>query len=285
MALLAKAHARSQVDGQWSPLVVESNSEFLMDQVNGLLTLVAFGVPFALPQPTAPGAVVLSPAFPAIYGGYYSAFGSIFTHNDLALNPDVYASRLATSFVYGAQMGWFSLGGVDHGPDLDTRCGPMHTLDAFMEEKHTPEVDYLRLLADSRSHMQRYFVHGRLMSPVIITPTPDTFMAPNQTIAPRNAGPFPTLSSSVWLAMQSSDPAVPESLCVFLVASTATAIPAAFALNMTEYGFDPSTSSFQVSLIGRDGKATSVTSVSGTAVQLRRTVAGRSVEMLEISPK
>ena len=123
--LLEQAHERSTVNGEWSPLVVESNSEFLMDEANGLLTLAAFGTPFATPPTPTPGSTVLSPAFPAVYGGYFSAFGSIYTHNDLAIEPDVYASRLATSFVYGTQMGWFSLGGVDHGPDLDTRCGPM----------------------------------------------------------------------------------------------------------------------------------------------------------------
>ena len=141
--LLSKAHDRSKVGGQWAPLVVESNAEFIMDQVNGLLTLVAFMIPFASPNPAAgshvvqdkdkdeeeeedsseeqqpsivpaaageittaaaadvgdvlvPAAVsVLAPAFPAIYGGYYVGFGSIYTHNDLALNPDVLASRMA----------------------------------------------------------------------------------------------------------------------------------------------------------------------------------------------
>lgn len=31
--LLNEAHDRSKVDGVWSPLVVESNAEYLMDQV------------------------------------------------------------------------------------------------------------------------------------------------------------------------------------------------------------------------------------------------------------
>ena len=53
------------------------------------------------------------------------AFGSIFGVADLSPNPDVFAARLAAQFVYGAQLGWFSLGGIDHGPKLDTKCGPM----------------------------------------------------------------------------------------------------------------------------------------------------------------
>jgi hypothetical protein len=102
--LLGDAHARSTIDGVWSPLVVESNAEFLMDQANGLLTLSAFATPFAAPATSPPGTTVFSPAFPAIYGGYFVGFGSIFTHNDLALNPDVFASRLAASFVWGIQV-------------------------------------------------------------------------------------------------------------------------------------------------------------------------------------
>ena len=31
--LLSQAHTRSKVDGIWSPLVVESNAEYLMDEV------------------------------------------------------------------------------------------------------------------------------------------------------------------------------------------------------------------------------------------------------------
>ena len=62
---------------------------------------MAFGVPFAPAVTPAPGAKVMAPAFPAIYGGYFVGFGSIYTHNDLALNPDVWASRVAASFVWG----------------------------------------------------------------------------------------------------------------------------------------------------------------------------------------
>lgn len=104
MRLLNQAHTVSMVDGAWSPLVVESNAEFLMDAANGLLTLAAFDAPFAPPDIPTPGASVFSPAFPAVYGGYFVGFGSIFTHNDLALNPDVFASRLAASFVWGIQV-------------------------------------------------------------------------------------------------------------------------------------------------------------------------------------
>ena len=83
----------------------------------------------------------------------------MFTTNDLALNSDVYASRLATSFVYGAQMGWFSLAGVWSGPDLDNKCGPMHTLEVFMSSSFDEEVDFLRMLAQARAKMKRYLIY------------------------------------------------------------------------------------------------------------------------------
>ena len=108
----------------------------------------------------------------------------------------------------------------------EPRVPHRYTLGAFLDEAHTPEVNYLRLLADSRGAMQRYFVHGRLAAPVRITPTPETFMAPKQHIPPRNAGPFPTLSSAVWAAGDTGGGA-PASLCVFLATATAKAVPAA----------------------------------------------------------
>ena len=234
-------------------------------------------MPFAPPPAPAPGHRVLAPAFAAVYGGYYVAFGSVYTTNDLALNPDVFASRLATSFVYGAQMGWFSLGGVDHGPNLDTKCGPMHTLDAFLSPDRDAEVAFLRALAAARSTVQRYLVHGRLAAPIELSQAPATFLAPEQAIAPRNPGPFPTLSTAAWYA------AGDTTLCVFLVTSTKAAVQAAFELDMGGvYGMPGE--AFDVFLLAPDGgNATLVDRVRGSGVvALNRTVAGRAVEMLEI---
>ena len=272
--LLDKARAQSRTV---APLVTESNAEFLMDEVNGLLTLEAFGVPFAPPPVPSPGHRVLVPAFAAVYGGYYVAFGSVYTTNDLALNPDVFASRLATSFVYGAQMGWFSLGGVDHGPNLDTKCGPMHTLDAFLSPDRDAEVAFLRMLAQARSTVQRYFVHGRLVAPIELAQAPATFLAPDQAIAPRNPGPFPTLSTAVWQA------AGDATLCVFLVTSTRAETQASFVLDMEGvYGVEGE--AFDVFLLSPDGgTATILDRVRGSnIVPLNRTVPGRTVEMIEI---
>ena len=61
-----------------------------------------------------------------------------------------------------------------------------------MSAKHDPEVKFLQLLAASRGSMSRYFVHGSLAQPLLLSPAPFTFMAPQQEIMPRNPGPSPT---------------------------------------------------------------------------------------------
>ena len=68
----------------------------------------------------------------------------------------------------------------------------MYTQDAWMSAKHDPEVKFLQLLAASRGSMSRYFVHGSLAQPLLLSPAPFTFMAPQQEIMPRNPGPSPT---------------------------------------------------------------------------------------------
>ncbi len=116
------------------------------------------------------------PAFPAVYGGYYIGFGSIFNVADLE-QTDVAAARLAANLVFGVQLGWFSLGGVRYGPDYDTSCGPMGTYDYWMRPTAAPMIAYLKLLVAYRTAVQDYLVRGRLMQPVTVSPTPSTFYA------------------------------------------------------------------------------------------------------------
>jgi hypothetical protein len=78
-----------------------------MDGINVFLTLVGFDTPPA-------GAQRAVPVFPAIYGGYYIAMGAEFFQQDLVPNPDVFSAKIAHMFLFGAQMGWFSLGGRDN---------------------------------------------------------------------------------------------------------------------------------------------------------------------------
>jgi hypothetical protein len=143
-------------------------------------------------------------------------------------------------------------------------------------------VEYLQLLAACRGLMSRYFVHGRLSQPLDVSPVPKTFMAPKQTIMPKNSGPFPELSTAVWVTAGLSASAPPASLCVFLVTSTASAVTAHFSLRLADYGF--SGDLFSVVQIRRDGSTEHVTKVSHGVVQLTRTIPGRFVDMLEVRP-
>ena len=61
------------------------------------LTLTAFGIGFA-----GDGEIFV-PAFPAIYGGYYVGFGSVYNAADFD-QPDVATARMAMTFVTGAQV-------------------------------------------------------------------------------------------------------------------------------------------------------------------------------------
>eukprot|EP00730_Choanoeca_flexa_P008612 TRINITY_DN12511_c1_g1_i10.p1 TRINITY_DN12511_c1_g1~~TRINITY_DN12511_c1_g1_i10.p1 ORF type:complete len:784 (+),score=125.20 TRINITY_DN12511_c1_g1_i10:1795-4146(+) len=181
---------RSMV-GEEPPMVTESNAEAYMDVISGYLTLVAFDPPFASGAPR-----VLVPAFPAIYGGYYVGFGDIFNAADLADQRPL-SARIVAQFVYGTQMGWFSLGGVVSGPNVDTRCGKMGEFEGWMSSQADDVVTQLQLLADARRHLLDYLAHGRLMRPPVLDPEPFTFMSSSP--ATRNTGPFASAMSSIWI--------------------------------------------------------------------------------------
>jgi hypothetical protein len=91
-------------------------------------------------------------------------------------------AKLAKQFVYGAQLGWFSMGGVTHGPDLDTSCGPMGTFDDWMSPSADRIVGYLGQLVGLRAASMEYLQHGRTLAPPTLSPPPSTFTTapPNQ---------------------------------------------------------------------------------------------------------
>lgn len=125
--ITALARGAAAGAGPGAVLLTESNAEAYMDAIAVYLTLTAFESPFA------GGGLEMAAAFPAIYGGYYIGAGSIFNTDDF-VNPDVLAARLAANFVYGVQLGWFSLGGVTSGPDYDYGCGPMGTYEQVLTD-------------------------------------------------------------------------------------------------------------------------------------------------------
>ena len=92
-------------------------------------------------------------------------------------------------------------------------------------------------------------------------------------------GPFPSLSIAAWVAAPAD---APPSACVFLVAVTAAAVPAAFTLSVSDYL--PGAGAVSLDLVSADGQRTRLGNFSGGTVRVDRTVAGRSIEMLEMSP-
>ena len=295
--------ARAAVPGGAAALVTEGHAEYVMDVASGFLTIAAFGdAPLVQSlgdddsESADDGAVASSqggsatatsmmvPAFPAIYGGFYVGFGAIYAGADF-VNPDVVCARLAAQFVYGSALGWFSLGGVTRGPKLDTSCGPMGTERLWESEAHAPEVAFVKALVAARAAMQRYLVHGRLARPPTLERAPPTFSSPPSSTPPRNRGPFPALSTAVWVTAASSSSSadgdtLPPSACVFLVAVTSAAVPAAFTLNVSHYL--PGVGAVSLDLVGADGSRTRLGNFTGGSVRVDRQVAGRSVEMLEM---
>ncbi|EDQ92033.1 uncharacterized protein MONBRDRAFT_22789 [Monosiga brevicollis MX1] len=181
--------AMRQRVGPTVPLVTESNSEPYMDAISGFLTLVAF-------EPAFVGTKALVPAFPAIYGGYFVGFGDIFNAEDLA-DQDPLMARVVAQFVYGAQLGWFSLGGVTSGPDVDTSCGKMGEYDLWMSESSDAIVAAVEYYGNLRVCLLEYLAHGRILAPPSLSPAPAEFMAVETAV--QNAGPFPSAMSAVWL--------------------------------------------------------------------------------------
>ena len=96
-----------------------------------------------------------------MYGGYNIFFGDLYNAADL-VHSDILCAKLAGTFCAGIQVGWFSLGGVQHGPNVDKGCGELGQLDLWMDPKHDPEVAFLRKIATSRASVRDFVTFGRL---------------------------------------------------------------------------------------------------------------------------
>ena len=265
-------------------LVTESNAEPYMQMLNGYLTLTA------LQHPVVGDTDVLVPVFPAVYGGYYTGFGAIFTVDDLQNNADGgFATTLAAQFVYGAQLGWMSLGGTTDDP-------PMGLFDLLMSSAHDAEIDWLRRLALTRARVVEWVTHGRLMRPppvlsASLTPVPPSSghscsPAAQSTlfghpVAPPcasvgSAAP-PYLASSWYLPANETAEA---SLVVLLAAPSSTvAQNVSLSLSVVDFGFPASAASsqFTVTQLGWDGTDSKAGQFAGGSVRWNAAINGRQV--------
>lgn len=178
----------------------------------------------------------------------------------------------------GTQIGWFSLGGVDHGPDVDPVCGPMGTYDLWMSEEHDAEVEYLRSLVAMRGHLLGYLRDGHMVKPVVLSPPAPSFVYKGK-LPLRNRGPFPSVASAVWR----SD-AAEGSVAVVIAGTTSVAYSQSFTLQAADYGF-AADGSFTATLVAADGTRTHVGNFNGPAIgPVAVNVAARGVTAVIIAP-
>jgi hypothetical protein len=157
------AEVRKQA-GNDAVVLTESNAEPFMGDLNVFLTLVGFSSDIG-------GASRGVPAFPALYGGYYLAMGAEFFTTDFAPSPDVFSAKVGRMFAFGAQLGWFSLGGRNN------QSPPMGIYELLMDAAYDPEVAFLSLLSRTKLLLNPWLQHGRAMRELSV--------AVNGTLAPR----------------------------------------------------------------------------------------------------
>ena len=89
--------------------------------------------------------------------------GAVFYQTDF-INPDVFAAKVAKQFLFGAMLGWFSLGGRDNAKP------PVALFDLLMSPAHDSEVFYVKLLSDARQFLGPFIILGRASRdlPVVI---------------------------------------------------------------------------------------------------------------------
>ena len=269
-----------------APVFVEGNAEDKIGVVQGMLVPSSLACPFArnVSAPWDAGCrrtEVLTPAFMAVYGGYNVFFGDIYTAADLA-HPDILCAKLAGTFCAGTQVGWFDVGGVANSPDFDKSCGETGQLGLWMDPKHDPEVAFLRKIAASRALLRDHVTFGRLgHPPTRVGPPVPIFSAP---MAPgvdfSNPGPFPKLSTAVWIAPNGT------SAVLLLAAPTHEDVAADYDLDVARWylqcrqGLD---GGYAVSTLRPDGQRGVVgTYGSRSIVKVRQVVSGRDVMIIHV---
>ena len=83
----------------------------------------------------------------------YVFVGAMFFRADFLPDPDTFAAKVANQFMFGAQLGWFSLGGRSNSPQT-------HLFDLLMDPKYDAEILYLKRLSSAKAIASDYFNHG-----------------------------------------------------------------------------------------------------------------------------
>ena len=165
--------ARSTI-GNNTIILTESNVESYMNSVNVYLSLVGF-------DGVLMGEATIVPIFPTIYSGYMILAGAEFAESDLNTNPDIFCGKLAMMYVFGAQLGWFSLGNGSN---------KMGLYQYFMSGDYDDEIEYLRVLAAHKLMNKQWFVYGRKLRDIQMDIKDEVEGVPHQ---------FPSILSSIWM--------------------------------------------------------------------------------------
>eukprot|EP00927_Polykrikos_kofoidii_P017927 TRINITY_DN18226_c0_g1_i1.p1 TRINITY_DN18226_c0_g1~~TRINITY_DN18226_c0_g1_i1.p1 ORF type:complete len:794 (+),score=114.91 TRINITY_DN18226_c0_g1_i1:108-2489(+) len=260
-------------------VLTESNAEPFMKGINLYLSLVAFYSGDLPSEPMPSSGSVIVPAFQAVYGGYVLSCGAEFFQADFE-DPDVFAAKVAVMYIFGTQLGWFSLGGRDN------QDPPMGIYENLMNSKYDAEVDYLRYLSRAKRLAAPWFHHGRAMRSLQLKlnvssggHTAVTFQKlnhPRSSKEPQLSGvSFGSVMSSAWLAHDGTSLLVTVTTVQRHVPAQVTA-----ELDLRDYGF-PAAVGKRFALIDHESSRW-LGVYDGVAVRINVELKARDVALLRI---
>lgn len=276
--MLRKVRAQA---GNDKVILTESNSEPFMGGLNLFLTLVGFliGDLPSTPEPTT-GSIIV-PAFQSVYGGYILPVGAEFYQQDFK-DPNIFAAKVAVMYVFGAQMGWFSLGGRDN------EHPPMGIHELLMDAEYDQEILYLRKLSQAKLVAKKWFNHGRVMRPLDLEVNAsssavqvflDHYRGHKEKEVAKVGIAFGLVMSSAWLSSDERD-------LLLTLTTVQRDMPATVGvtLDVSRYGLK-SDEQYDVRLMPVDGSPERSLGVfPGAAVRIRVALTARDVLLLRIEP-
>lgn len=130
------------------------------------------------------------PLFQSVYGGYHISMGRIFYKSDLTFaNGIPFALRFAQMFMFGQQLGWFSLG------------GNLGLYSLVSQPEFAPFAKYINVLAKFRLVGASYIAYGQALRDLVYE-SPTITMAGSWWNSPCT---FPLIWASAYKSYNSSN--------------------------------------------------------------------------------